>query len=60
MSTNLPFCRVDLFLTNNGPVNGEVTLYPAVNGLVLGHDPSVEMDKYLGELWSKALNKLQH
>lgn len=54
MSTNLPFCRVDLFLTNNGPVNGEVTLYPAVN------DHSVEMDKYLGELWSKALNKLQH
>lgn len=60
MSTNLPFCRVDLFATNNGPVNGEVTLYPAINGFIPGNDPSVEMDKYMGELWNEALKKLQH
>ncbi|WP_121442041.1 ATP-grasp fold amidoligase family protein [Alkalispirillum mobile] len=53
-SVRFPFCRVDLYEDNNGPLLGEVTAYPSG----IKESFRSDIDELMGRLWERALSNL--
>lgn len=54
-----PFARIDMYVTERGPVVGEITLTPGGFYYGLHYALSGGMDVEMGELWARGIDDLQ-